>query len=237
MRTVAISGVESSYWGTRGRVSATHNQTLEHRYSGKNIKQGRTPISTNKWLFIGATVATTAIVGLFYLSVKANREVKLLNGTANQLREELQNKQQNVDELKKTQEQLRQNVEKQIEDLNKRVDARNSKKVLPGVAVAVAASVDGTKADWMRAAGISEDLWGCVDALVSRESGWRVNATNRSSGAYGIPQSLPGNKMASAGSDWQTNPVTQLRWMTGYVNARYGGFCQANSFQMRNNWY
>lgn len=236
MRAISNEGVKLDYWGTRGRVSATHNKALEHRYSGKSIKKGRTPISTKKWLLIGATVVTAAIVGLFFLSVKADREVKQLNGTASQLRKELQNKQQKVDELKKTQEELRQNIEKQIEDLNKRVDARKPR-ILPGVGVAVAASVDGTKADWMRAAGISEDLWGCVDALVTRESGWRVNATNRSSGAYGIPQSLPGTKMASAGSDWQINPVTQLKWMTGYVNARYGGFCQANAFQLRNNWY
>lgn len=236
MRTINNEGLKLYYWDIRGRAGASHNKASEHRYFGKSIKKERTSISTNKWLLIGATVVTAAIVGLFLLSAKANREVKQLNGTANQLRQELQNKQQNVDELKKTQEELRQNVEKQIQDLNKRVDARKPR-VLPGVGVAVASSVDGTKADWMRAAGIPEDLWGCVDALVARESGWRVNATNRSSGAYGLPQSLPGTKMASAGADWQTNPVTQLRWMTGYVNARYGGFCQANSFQLRNNWY
>ena len=236
MRTINNEGLKLYYWNTRGHAGASHNKASEHRYFGKSIKKERTPISTNKWLLIGATVVTTAIVGLFLLAVKANSDVKQLNGTASQLRKELQNKQQNVDELKKTQEELRQNVEKQIEDLNKRVDARKPR-VIPGVAVAVAANVDGTKADWMRAAGIPEDLWGCVDALVTRESGWRVNATNRSSGAYGLPQSLPGTKMASAGADWQTNPVTQLRWMTGYVNARYGGFCQANSFQLRNNWY
>jgi len=196
MRTINNEGLKLYYWNTRGHAGASHNKASEHRYFGKSIKKERTPISTNKWLLIGATVVTAAIVGLFFLATKANSDVKQLNGTASQLRKELQNKQQNVDELKKTQEELRQNVEKQIEDLNKR-----------------------------------------VDALVTRESGWRVNATNASSGAYGIPQSLPGSKMASAGADWQTNPVTQLRWMTGYVNARYGGFCQANSFQLRNNWY
>jgi len=69
-----------------------------------------------------------------------------------------------------------------------------------------------------------------------RESGWRVNATNPSSGAYGLPQSLPGYKMASAGADWQTNPITQLKWANGYVQ-KYGGWCGADSFQWANHWY
>lgn len=96
--------------------------------------------------------------------------------------------------------------------------------------------VSGTKTDWLRAAGIPENVWGCADALVTKESGWRVNATNPSSGAYGLPQALPGSKMASAGADWQYNPVTQLRWMAGYVN-KYGGWCGALNFQIANGWY
>lgn len=96
--------------------------------------------------------------------------------------------------------------------------------------------VSGSKQDWMRAAGIPENVWGCADALVTRESGWRVNATNASSGAYGLPQALPGTKMATAGADWQTNPVTQLRWMAGYVT-KYGGWCEALAFQQSRGWY
>ena len=79
--------------------------------------------------------------------------------------------------------------------------------------------------------------YSCIDALITRESGWRVNATNPSSGAYGLPQALPGSKMASHGADWRTNPVTQLRWMKSYVDSRYGGACAALNFQKRNNWY
>lgn len=58
--------------------------------------------------------------------------------------------------------------------------------------------------------------------IISRESGWRVNATNPHSGAYGLPQALPGRKMASAGADWATNYQTQLRWFWNYCNHRYG---------------
>lgn len=97
--------------------------------------------------------------------------------------------------------------------------------------------ISGTKTDWMAAAGIPQDVWGCVDSLVSRESGWRVNATNATSGAYGLPQALPGSKMAAMGPDWQTNPITQLRWMAQYVAKRYGGWCEALAFQMSRGWY
>ena len=85
-------------------------------------------------------------------------------------------------------------------------------------------------AGWAREAGVSEqDLEAALD-LIYRESGCRIDATNASSGAYGIPQALPGNKMASVADDWQTNPVTQIRWMIGYVNGRYGGWQQALEF-------
>ncbi len=95
----------------------------------------------------------------------------------------------------------------------------------------------GTCADWARAAGVSEaDMPNALD-LIYRESGCRVDAANASSGAYGIPQALPGSKMASAGSDWQTNPVTQIRWMIGYVNGRYGGWSQAAAWWHSHGWY
>lgn len=79
--------------------------------------------------------------------------------------------------------------------------------------------------------------FGCYDKLIKSESMWRVNATNPSSGAYGIPQSLPGNKMASAGSDWQTNPATQIIWGLQYVKQRYGTPCSAWGFKQGHNWY
>ena len=94
-----------------------------------------------------------------------------------------------------------------------------------------------TCASWARQAGVSEaDLPNAID-LIYRESGCRVDAANASSGAYGIPQALPGSKMASAGADWQSNPVTQIRWMIGYVNGRYGGWSQALSWWYAHGWY
>lgn len=91
--------------------------------------------------------------------------------------------------------------------------------------------------EWAKQAGVSEaDLEAAID-LIYRESGCRVDATNANSGAYGIPQALPGSKMATAGTDWQTNPVTQIRWMIGYVTGRYGGWQQALNFWYAHGWY
>lgn len=91
-------------------------------------------------------------------------------------------------------------------------------------------------ANWARQAGVSEaDLEAALD-LIYHESGCRVDARNAGSGAYGIPQALPGNKMASMGADWETNPVTQIRWMSQYVN-RYGGWQGAMAFWWQHHWY
>ena len=92
-------------------------------------------------------------------------------------------------------------------------------------------------ASYARAAGVSEADLHVALTLIYRESGCRFDATNAGSGAYGIPQALPGSKMASVGADWQTNPVTQIRWMIGYVTGRYGGWSQAWSFWQSRHWY
>ena len=73
--------------------------------------------------------------------------------------------------------------------------------------------------------------------IVEHESGWNVTATNSSSGAYGLVQALPGSKMASAGSDWKTNPATQIKWGLDYMNSRYGSPAGAWSFWQANGWY
>jgi hypothetical protein len=85
--------------------------------------------------------------------------------------------------------------------------------------------------------GWGEDQFGCLVALWNKESGWNVYAENRSSGAYGIPQALPGSKMATAGSDWQTNPATQISWGLGYIAGRYGTPCAAWDTSERQGWY
>ncbi len=78
--------------------------------------------------------------------------------------------------------------------------------------------------------GFGEGQWGCLNQLWIGESDWNYKAENSSSGAYGIPQSLPGRKMATMGSDWQTNPVTQIRWGLDYIKKSYGTPCNALDF-------
>jgi hypothetical protein len=76
-------------------------------------------------------------------------------------------------------------------------------------------------------AGFEIDQFACLNQLWNRESGWNYRAGNRGSGAYGIPQALPGKKMASAGADWSTSPATQIKWGLGYIEGRYQTPCAA----------
>ena len=85
--------------------------------------------------------------------------------------------------------------------------------------------------------GWDSSQFGCLDDLWYGESGWDPSAENPYSGAYGIPQALPGSKMAAAGPDWETNPATQIEWGLGYIQDRYGSPCSANSFKLANGWY
>ena len=85
--------------------------------------------------------------------------------------------------------------------------------------------------------GWGDDQFGCLVSLWNKESGWNYQAYNRSSGAYGIPQALPGSKMGSAGADWQTNPATQISWGLGYIAGRYGSPCGAWSHSQSTGWY
>jgi len=89
----------------------------------------------------------------------------------------------------------------------------------------------------MLKAGFEIDQFPCLDKLWKRESGWNHRASNSSSGAYGIPQALPGSKMASEGSDWETNPATQIKWGLGYIEGRYNSPCGAWSHSENTGWY
>lgn len=101
--------------------------------------------------------------------------------------------------------------------------------------VVMGTSLSGIKGDMARA-GIAPGDFQYADYIISKESGWRPNASNPS-GAYGLCQALPGSKMASAGADWATNPVTQLKWCNGYAVGRYGSWAAAHSFwQSRHYW-
>lgn len=100
----------------------------------------------------------------------------------------------------------------------------------PGSAKAFAKKL-GSQLGW------GQDQYSCLVKLWERESNWRYNAKNPSSGAYGIPQSLPGRKMASEGSDWRTNPETQIKWGVKYIAGRYKTPCNALHHSDEVGWY
>ncbi|MFJ4739024.1 transglycosylase SLT domain-containing protein [Streptomyces sp. NPDC088775] len=99
----------------------------------------------------------------------------------------------------------------------------------------LAATVTGAKTHARSRLGAAQ--YQCLDSLIRRESGWNHRAANPSSGAYGLMQALPGSKMASAGSDWRTNPLTQIKWGLSYIKSRYGTPCGAWNFWQKNGWY
>jgi hypothetical protein len=100
----------------------------------------------------------------------------------------------------------------------------------PGSAQAIALQM-------VTARGWGSSEYDCLVALWNRESHWNVYSFNSSSGAYGIPQALPGSKMASVGADWATNPATQITWGLGYITGRYGTPCGAWNHSQAKGWY
>jgi hypothetical protein len=89
----------------------------------------------------------------------------------------------------------------------------------------------------VQARGWGDSEFACLVALWNRESGWRVNAYNAGSGAYGIPQALPGSKMGSIAPDWESNPATQITWGLNYIGGRYGSPCGAWNHSQSTGWY
>jgi hypothetical protein len=106
---------------------------------------------------------------------------------------------------------------------------------------AVTAAVSGTPQQialaMLASFGWSSDQFSCLGSLWNEESGWNVYASNPNSGAYGIPQALPGSKMASAGPDWASDAATQIRWGLTYIQDTYGSPCAAWDHEEADGWY
>ena len=103
--------------------------------------------------------------------------------------------------------------------------------VAPGTAKAFAQSYTAEKYGW------GQDQFGCLVQLWDRESHWNAHAHNSGSGAHGIPQAMPGSKMASFGPDWYNNPQTQIKWGANYIQGRYGNPCGALGHSNSTGWY
>ncbi len=118
---------------------------------------------------------------------------------------------------------------------------RTQAEAAAAAAIAAANTPEGARAT-ARDLAASQYGWGesqfqCLDQLWQKESGWSYAAYNASSGATGIPQALPGSKMATAGADWESNATTQVTWGLGYIAAAYGTPCSAWSHSQSVDWY
>ncbi|WP_243854484.1 transglycosylase SLT domain-containing protein [Canibacter zhoujuaniae] len=116
-------------------------------------------------------------------------------------------------------------------------DAASGGGAAPAFAPPAPAVSPGSAQEIARGYVANDQEFACLVSLWQRESNWNPSAMNASSGAYGIPQALPGEKMASAGADWRTNPDTQIRWGLGYIVARYGSPCGAWGHSESVGWY
>ncbi|AEV88587.1 hypothetical protein ACWT_7577 [Actinoplanes sp. SE50] len=125
--------------------------------------------------------------------------------------------------------------------------AADAKKAASGGAVPYAGHIPSSCNDFsgsrqigcalMLDAGFKIDQFPCLDKLWKRESGWNYSALNKSSQAYGIPQALPGRKMAKFGADWESNPATQIKWGLDYIEGRYSSPCGAWGHSQEVGWY
>ncbi len=145
-------------------------------------------------------------------------------------------KYQNGNEIEKTEISstiVKEPVNKIVEVRTKIVTSRNSGSRISGSV----AEYQAYAAEKCNAYGWSQSDFNCLVSLWNRESGWNPGAYNSRSGAYGIPQALPGSKMASAGSDYLTNYKTQINWGLSYIKSRYGNPTNAWSHSQRKGWY
>lgn len=137
-----------------------------------------------------------------------------------------------------------QSVSRSSADRRTQVDALKAAELGAGTGVAVTHTEDVSQTDpkaltraLMPQYGLNSADFSCINDIWTQESGWNVHAANPSSSAYGIPQALPGSKMASAGANWHDSAETQIRWGLGYIANRYGTACAAWSFKRSHGFY
>lgn len=192
-----------------------------------------------QWFYIIATVLIGATI-LYLVNKQDNLEDRI-----RKVREAgIKIEQQRVEQAKKTieqqkaqQEQYKQEIQQQIDELKKQVEAKKAAKLAeaakaitaPVKQVATAYAAGGSCIDWITQAGVTDVA--NANELIRRESGCNPNAVNKSSGACGIPQALPCNKLGTS------DPVAQIRWMQNYVVSRYGSWANAVAFHNAHNWY
>ncbi|MFF7978240.1 transglycosylase SLT domain-containing protein [Streptomyces sp. NPDC007901] len=128
-------------------------------------------------------------------------------------------------------------AEKAAKEAKERAEAKEAASRSSASSFPVQSSYTVAQIQAMAQQMVASGQFQCFSNIVDHESGWNYRAVNASSGAYGLFQALPGSKMSSVGSDWQTNPATQIKWGLNYMNSRYGSPCEAWSFWQANHWY
>ncbi len=175
-----------------------------------------------------------------------NTMFEAISGDMKVFIEEIETMQKDIDDVNKLKKQNKKELEKLNDKLAKQEELETSLKQeladieeeIGKVALTSSGSASSSNKDAiMSAAGISSSDYQYVDYIITKESGWNSTAANPMSSAYGLCQSLPGSKMASAGSDWATNPVTQMKWCNGYATSRYGSWAGAYNFWISNHWW
>lgn len=171
----------------------------------------------------------------------------------NKLRDDNQTKLDKLNSTKKEQEDLEVSLKKELAKIEDKIGEAQITTTTTAIAPTDSSSsksgtsdsssktpstpANSSHSQLMAAAGISSSDYTYVNYIVSKESGWNYTAQNSMSGAYGLCQALPGAKMASAGGDWGTNPVTQLKWCNSYAVGRYGSWGSAYNFWISNHWW
>ena len=174
------------------------------------------------------------------IDIASEQELKSAEEVA---KEEAEKKAREEEEKRKAEEEAQRKAQEEAERIAQEEAARKAEE--ERAAAAIRASANQSVASLQDYAhnlvinvyGWTEDDFNALVNLWNRESGWNVNCYNSYSGATGIPQALPGNKMASEGDDWQTNGETQIRWGLKYIQGRYGSPSGAWGHFLSHNWY
>ena len=224
-------------------MSSTLGSTLSEKHAAKHRSAPTAPLRTRIARRLrGAALATAVAVAATGLAVSSGVLAKStpLDGAAAALSASSPAKELTEADLAEREER----ASRSEEDRRPETDRRKARALSNASGVAVTKSEDLSTADpealaraLMPKYGISSSQFDCLDDLWTSESGWNVHADNPTSSAYGIPQTLPGSKMASAGPNWTNNAETQIRWGLGYIKARYGSACSAWSFKQGAGWY
>lgn len=218
-------------------VGAFFYIALRNRQYNGEAKQGNSLRKSNVKRVAQALLLAALGLIVYYYAYGYTHQAKLedeLNTTQYQY-EQLQLEKTNLIEDKTLKEK---ELKEKIKQLEADLQAKKAEKVrLANLeqkkAQASSVSVTGTKADWLAASKINPSDYGFVDYIISKESSWRPDARNASSGAGGLPQALPYSK---TGCGW-ADAVCQLNWADNYAKSRYGSWAKAHSFWLQNSWW